>query len=71
MLIDRTACWFHCTAFQVGRLAIGGGNQVPGHQQQGRQYQSIDHRDRNDANGEAAVAIVKVGSENIANRTTT
>jgi hypothetical protein len=37
-----------------------------GHQQDGRQDQGVDNGDREDANGKAAVVIVKVGAEHIA-----
>jgi len=51
---------------EPGRLPVGGSNQAFGHQQEGREDQGVDNRDRDYANGKAAVVIVKVGPENIA-----
>src|ERR1039458_6959404 len=51
---------------ELRRLPVGRGDQMPGHQQEGRKNEGVNNRDRDDANGKATVVIIKVGPENIA-----
>src|SRR5665647_3464483 len=62
-LFDRIASGFWSAKREVRRFPIGCGDQVYRHQQQAGKDQRVDDRDRDDANGKAAVAIVKVGPE--------
>ena len=45
---------------RLGRLPVGGGSQVVGHQQECREDQGVHNRDRDHASGKTAVMIIKV-----------
>src|SRR5215831_4484228 len=49
-----------------GRLSIGRGNQMFGHQQDYWKNQRVDDRDRDDANRKATVAVIKICPQNVA-----
>jgi hypothetical protein len=50
----------------IESLPVGGGNQAFWYQQEGREDQGVDNRDRDHANGEAAVVVIQNRSQNIA-----
>jgi hypothetical protein len=45
---------------RLGRLPVGGGSQVLGHQQECREDQGVHNGDRDHANGKTAVMVIKV-----------
>src|ERR1700722_13142984 len=51
---------------ELGRMAVGRGGEIFGHEQQRRKDHGIDDRDRDDADGETAIVIVKRGPEHVA-----
>src|SRR6516162_8451368 len=60
----------HClpalTHSGLGHLAVSSGNQTLGDQQKSREYQGVDHRDRDYADGKTAVVVVEISTQYIA-----
>src|SRR5262245_8884209 len=50
----------------LGRLAISGGNQSFGDQQKSREYQGVNRRDRDYADGKTTVIVVEISTQYIA-----
>src|SRR5215471_5831215 len=50
----------------LGHLAVSSGNQTFGDQQKSREYQGVNHRDRDYADGKTTVVVVEFSTQYIA-----
>ena len=50
----------------LGHLAVSSGNQTFGDQQKSREYQGVNHRDRDYADGKTTVVVVEISTQYIA-----
>ena len=50
----------------LGHLAVSSGNQTFWDQQKSREYQGVNHRDRDYAHGKTAIVVVEISTQYVA-----